>query len=178
MRVFEASGKQGLSQMFEEEEDGVPIAQSASNDGTTGGNVDPGFVEFKPALGGLSQSFEQTQVQRTLSSFRMQHADTHSQHTQDISGSVTSAGGFAALRRGGVAELSLTLETQAAALQPALEVDDHLRAQAAAIFEKEQEYVIQAAQPEVSRPRRELYITENGCASSFSVSTHLIVLLM
>lgn len=79
---------------------------------------------------------------------------------------MTSAGGFAALRREGDAELSLTLEAQAAALQPALEVDDHLRAQAAAIFEKEQEYVIQAAQPAVSRPRRELYITENGCASS------------
>jgi hypothetical protein len=80
MRVFGASGKRGLSQMFEEEEDGVPIPQSG-NDGTTGSNVDPGFVEFKPALGGLSQAFEQTQVRRPLSSFRMQHADTHSQHT-------------------------------------------------------------------------------------------------
>jgi mediator of replication checkpoint protein 1 len=74
-------------------------------------------------------------------------------------------GGLAALRRGADAELSLTFEAQAAALQPALEVDDHLRARAAAIFEKEQEYVLEAAQPAPSRSaRRELYITENGCA--------------
>jgi mediator of replication checkpoint protein 1 len=70
------------------------------------------------------------------------------------------------LRRGTDAELSLTLDAEVAALQPALEVDDNLRARAAAIFEKEQEYVIQAARPESSRrPRRELYITENGCVS-------------
>jgi mediator of replication checkpoint protein 1 len=85
-------------------------------------------------------------------------------------------GGFAALRRGSDAELSLTLDAQAAALQPALEVDDRLLAQAAAIFEKEQEYVIQAAQP--SRPRRELYITENGCVCPFNDPVYPIVLLM
>lgn len=74
-------------------------------------------------------------------------------------------GGLAALRRGADAELSLTFEAQAVALQPALEVDDNLRARAAAIFEKEQEYVIEAAQLAPSRaPRRELYITENGYA--------------
>lgn len=72
-------------------------------------------------------------------------------------------GGLAALRRGVDAELSLTFEAQAAALQPALEVDDHLRARAAAIFEKEQEYVMEAARPAQSGARRELYITENGC---------------
>ncbi|KAN0140226.1 hypothetical protein V8E53_002122 [Lactarius tabidus] len=137
-RVFGASGKRGLSQMFEEEEDGAPIPQG-DNDDAGRGNIDPGLVAFNPALGGLSQAFEQT---------------------QDIAGSGTGVGGFAALRRGSDAELSLTLDAQAAALQPALEVDDRLRAQAAAIFEKEQEYVVQAAQP--SRPRRELYITENG----------------
>ncbi|KAH9059332.1 hypothetical protein EDB87DRAFT_1684730 [Lactarius vividus] len=109
------------------------------NDGATRGDGDPGFVEFKPALGGLSQAFEQTQV------------------------------AFAALRRS-ADELSLTFDAQAAALQPALEVDDRLRAEAAAIFEKEQEYVIQAAQPASSHPRRELYITENGCASPFSIT--------
>lgn len=75
-------------------------------------------------------------------------------------------GGLAALRRGVDAEFSLTFEAQAADLQPALEVDDHLRAQAAAIFEKEQEYVIEAARPAQSLARRELYITENGCAST------------
>ena len=83
-------------------------------------------------------------------------------HVQDASGS--GLGGLAALRRGADAELSLTFEAQAAALQPALEVDDRLRARAAAIFEKEQEYVLEAAQPAPSRARRELYITENGCA--------------
>ncbi|KAH9024774.1 hypothetical protein EDB84DRAFT_1615168 [Lactarius hengduanensis] len=140
VRVFGASGKRGLSQMFEEEEDGAPTPEGG-NDGATRGDGDPGFVEFKPALGSLSQAFEQT---------------------QDIPGSPTgAAGGFAALRRG-ADELSLTFDAQAAALQPALEVDDRLRAEAAAIFEKEQEYVIQAAQPASSRPRRELYITENG----------------
>ncbi|KAF8259454.1 hypothetical protein EI94DRAFT_1751504, partial [Lactarius quietus] len=102
--VFGGSGKRGLSQMFEEEEDGTPTLQG-SNDSATGGNADPGLVEFKPALGGLSQAFEQT---------------------QDISGSGSGAGGFAALRHNGDAELSLTLDAQAAALQPALEVDDRL----------------------------------------------------
>ena len=69
------------------------------------------------------------------------------------------------MRRGADAELSLTFEAQAAALQPALEVNDSLRARAAAIFEKEQEYVLEAAQPAPPRAsRRELYITENGCA--------------
>jgi len=72
-------------------------------------------------------------------------------------------GGLAALRHGADAELSLTFEAQA--LQPALEVDDRLRARAAAIFEKEQEYVLEAAQPAPSRASwRELYITENGYA--------------
>ncbi|KAI9448540.1 hypothetical protein H4582DRAFT_2141813 [Lactarius indigo] len=116
VRVFGESGKRGLSQMFEEEEDSAPAPQGG-DDGATRGDADPGLVEFKPALGGLSQAFEQT---------------------QDIPG------------------LRLC--------QPALEVDDQLRAEAAAIFEKEQEYVIQAAQPASSRPRRELYITENGPA--------------
>jgi mediator of replication checkpoint protein 1 len=72
--------------------------------------------------------------------------------------------GLAPLRRGVDAELSLTFEAQAAALQPALEVDDRLRARAAAIFEKEQEYVLEAAQPAPSRARSEIYITDNGCA--------------
>lgn len=83
-------------------------------------------------------------------------------------------GGLAALRHGASAEFSLTFEAQAAALQPALEVDDRLRAQAVAIFEKEQEYVLEAAQPAPSRTRRELYITENGCAFAliFCIELH------
>ena len=61
-QTYGASGKRGLSQLFEEEEDGAPKPQG-DDDNSTGGNVDPGLVEFKPALGGgLSQAFEQTQV--------------------------------------------------------------------------------------------------------------------
>ena len=81
VRVFGASEKRGLSQMFEEEEDGTMTLQSG-DDGATGGNDDPGFVEFKPALGGLSQAFEQTQVRRPLMLFHVQHANTRSQHTR------------------------------------------------------------------------------------------------
>jgi hypothetical protein len=64
-------------------------------------------------------------------------------------------------------------------LQPALEVDDGLRARAAAIFEKEQEYVIQAAHSAQShRPRRELYITENGCVSTPSLPIPICLVLI
>ena len=76
VRVFGVSGKRGLSQMFEEEEDGASAPQGC-NDGVTQGDVDPGFVEFKPALGGLSQAFEQTQVRRPFSYV----ANNHTQHT-------------------------------------------------------------------------------------------------
>ena len=48
-------------------------------------------------------------------------------------------GGLAVLCHGVNAELSLIFKTQAAALQPALEVDNYLHVQAAVIFEKEQE---------------------------------------
>lgn len=81
---------------------------------------------------------------------------------QDDSGS--GLGSLAALRRDADTELSLTFEAQAAALQPAIDVDDSLCARAAAIFEKEQEYVLEATQPAPPRARRELYITENGCS--------------
>lgn len=139
-------GKRGLSQMFEEEGDGlgsVPalLVQGVDGECAAPGESDAGLMGIKPVLGGLSQAFEET---------------------QDASGSGSRLSGLAALRRGADAELSLTFEAQAAALQPALEVDDRLRARAAAIFEKEQEYVLGAAQPAPSRARRELYITENG----------------
>ncbi|KAH9955546.1 hypothetical protein BC827DRAFT_870099 [Russula dissimulans] len=146
------TGKRGLSQMFEEEADDCPpvpalVIQDGDNDGATLNDADRGLVGFKPVLGGLSQAFEQT---------------------QEASGSGSGIGGLSVLRRGAGAEFSLTFEAQAAALQPALEVDDRLRARAAAIFEKEQEYVIEAAQVAPSRaPRRELYITENGCEFTF-----------
>jgi hypothetical protein len=76
-------------------------------------------------------------------------------------------GGLAALRRGADAELSLTFQAQAAGLQPAL---DRLRARAAAIFEKEQEYVVGAAQYAQSQARQDLYITKNGCAFTLYLS--------
>jgi mediator of replication checkpoint protein 1 len=165
------AGKRGLSQMFEEEEgDGlgsIPalMIQGVDGEPTTPGEMDADLVGLKPVLGGLSQAFEETQVIHMLSPELYMYIlalTTHTLHVQDASGS--GLGGLTALRRGADAELSLTFEAQAAALQPALEVDDRLRARAAAIFEKEQEYVLEAAQPAPSRARRELYITDNGCA--------------
>ena len=174
------AGKRGLSQMFEEEErDGlgsVPalMIQGVDGERASPGEMDAGLVGFKPVLGGLSQAFEQTQVILMLSpelSMYILALTTRTLHVQDASGS--GLGGLAALRRGADAELLLTFEAQAAALQPALEVDDHLRARAAAIFEKEQEYVLEAAQPAPSRARRELYITENGCAFALFIASNL-----
>jgi mediator of replication checkpoint protein 1 len=166
------SGKRGLSQMFEEEEgEGsapVPVVMiqgGGDGEGATSGDVDPGIVGFKPILGGLSQAFEETQVR--IHPLPIYHTGAHNNsylHVQRASG--PGMGGLAALRHGVNTELSLTFEAQAAGLQPALEVDDSLRARAAAIFEKEQEYVMEAAQHAQPRAsRRELYITENGCAS-------------
>jgi mediator of replication checkpoint protein 1 len=79
-RVFGTSGKRGLSQMFEEEEDGAPIPQGG-NDDAARGNIDPGLVAFNPALGGLSQAFEQTQVRP----FHVQLPATRSQHVRRTS---------------------------------------------------------------------------------------------
>jgi mediator of replication checkpoint protein 1 len=79
-RVFGASGKRGLSQMFEEEEDGALVPQG-NKDGATGGDVEPGLVGINPALGGLSQAFEQTQVR----SFHVQLSATRSQHVHRTS---------------------------------------------------------------------------------------------
>jgi hypothetical protein len=73
-------------------------------------------------------------------------------------------GSLAALHLGVDTEFSLTFEAQAAGLQPVLEVDDRRRMRAAAIVEKEQEYVVEAAQPAQSRVQWVLYISENGCA--------------
>jgi len=73
-RVFGTSAKRGLSQMFEEE-DSAAVAQGSNND-TTKGDGDPGLGEFKPALGGLSQAFEETQVCRRLRLIPMLSATT------------------------------------------------------------------------------------------------------
>ena len=76
-------------------------------------------------------------------------------------------GGFTALRRGADTEFSLTFQAKAAGLQPAL---DCLRARAATIFEKEQEYMVGAAQPTQSQAQQDLYITKNGCAFTLYLS--------
>ncbi|KAI6122780.1 hypothetical protein EV401DRAFT_1949860 [Pisolithus croceorrhizus] len=55
-------------------------------------------------------------------------------------------------------ELSLTLDV---GLQPALEVSSTLRHKADMIFEKEQEYVVAAAQKE-QRPKEVLYVNDHG----------------
>ncbi|KAF5369809.1 hypothetical protein D9758_001353 [Tetrapyrgos nigripes] len=52
--------------------------------------------------------------------------------------------------------------TQDVALQPALEVDENLQRRADAIFEKEQEYVVDAANQRPVRTQGTWYITENG----------------
>jgi len=57
-------------------------------------------------------------------------------------------GGLAALHCSADTEFSLTFKAQAAGLQPAL---DHLCVRVAAIFEKEQEYVVGAMQPAQSQ---------------------------
>lgn len=55
-------------------------------------------------------------------------------------------------------ELSLTLDTK---LQPALEVNSQIKRKADAIFEKEQNFVLEEA---VKKPQTKevLYVTENG----------------
>jgi mediator of replication checkpoint protein 1 len=73
MRVFDVAaagtGKRGLSQLFEDEkeENGDANAQRGGGDNGTATQND-GLMGFKPALGSLSEAFEQTQVnaQRTL----------------------------------------------------------------------------------------------------------------
>lgn len=59
-------------------------------------------------------------------------------------------------------EFSLTLDV---GLQPALEVDENIRRQADAIFEKEQEYVIEAAN---RKPKKDptLYVNDDGFGNS------------
>lgn len=56
-------------------------------------------------------------------------------------------------------ELSLTLDV---GLQPALEVSESLRRQADSIFEKEQEYLLEAANKQPKKRKPELYVTDHG----------------
>ena len=82
VRVFGTSGKRGLSQMFEEE-DGAPMPQGCNDNGAARDDADTGFVEFKSALGGLSQAFEQTQVRRPFRFMSLTTAlNTHAGYTR------------------------------------------------------------------------------------------------
>ncbi|KAI0260518.1 hypothetical protein BC834DRAFT_973382 [Gloeopeniophorella convolvens] len=139
--------KRGLSQLFEDE-DGADDNDDAG--------LGPGL---KPVFGGLSQAFEQTQVRAPPRPHRIDDDGAYFGYRR-----APAAGGFAALRRPADAELSLTLEAHAAALQPALDVDAHTRARADALFVREQELLVAAALP-ARAPQRELYITENGYGS-------------
>lgn len=55
-------------------------------------------------------------------------------------------------------ELSLTLDVR---LQPALEVSENVMRQADSIFEKEQEYVLEAATRK-PKQKTELYVNDHG----------------
>lgn len=57
-----------------------------------------------------------------------------------------------------IEELSLTLDV---GFQPALIVDDNLRRQADAIFEKEQAYLVEAANRKPKK-NEELYVNDHG----------------
>lgn len=52
--------------------------------------------------------------------------------------------------------------TQDVDLQPAFEVGDHLKRQADAIFEKEQEYLWEAANRKAETKKQELYVNDHG----------------
>jgi mediator of replication checkpoint protein 1 len=61
-------------------------------------------------------------------------------------------------KSGDLNELSLTLDVR---LQPALEVNEKLRRQADSVFEKEQEYLLEAAR-RVPKQKQELYVNDHG----------------
>ncbi|KAJ7755615.1 hypothetical protein DFH07DRAFT_940774 [Mycena maculata] len=69
-----------------------------------------------------------------------------------------SEAGLFALRQKTVA-LGLTQDVE---LQPAFEVGDHLKRQADAIFEKEQEYLWQVANKKTETKKQELYVDDHG----------------
>uniref|UniRef100_A0A4Y9YD13 DNA replication checkpoint mediator MRC1 domain-containing protein n=1 Tax=Dentipellis fragilis TaxID=205917 RepID=A0A4Y9YD13_9AGAM len=180
-------GKRGLSQFFEDEEgvmdDGKPEEgglQSASESAPAPGPMSPqpaalggGFSQFfasgsapvpaavlqtpsqdpKPvALGGLADVFGPTQTQGPKPIAFGGLADAFDA-TQDISG-------FDSLRKDATEDISLTFTTQQ--LRPALDVDESLKQKAELIFEKEQEYVVEAATRPARSAKPELYINEDG----------------
>jgi mediator of replication checkpoint protein 1 len=54
----------------------------------------------------------------------------------------------------------LTLDV---ALQPALNVSDTQRQKADSIFEKEQDYILEAANVAKAKAKPQLYVDDNGC---------------
>ncbi|KAA1465988.1 hypothetical protein DENSPDRAFT_925513 [Dentipellis sp. KUC8613] len=176
-------GKRGLSQFFDDEEgvvdEGKPGEgglQSASESAPAPGPMSPqpaalggGFSQFfasgsapvlqtpsqdpKPvALGGLADVFGSTQTQDPKPIAFGGLADAFDA-TQDTSG-------FDSLRKNVTEDISLTFTTQQ--LRPALDVDESLKQKAELIFEKEQEYVVEAAIRPARAAKPELYINEDG----------------
>lgn len=132
-------------------------------DSATPSDTDPGLLmEFKPVLSGLSQAFKETWVTYFPQPIYNPSALTFVPHMCKAM-SAPRMGSLAVLRRGADAKFSLMFEARVAGLRPMLEIDKCPRMRAATIFEKEQEYMVEATQPAQSRVRQELYTTENGC---------------
>ncbi|TFY74137.1 hypothetical protein EWM64_g9876, partial [Hericium alpestre] len=161
-----AVGKAGGFSQFFDEDDGA----EQKGDRPQSEKLQSGFSQFfgeeegiagrekdavpQPAAlqGGFSQLFGSGTAAATQGPKPMQLGGLTQafQETQNNSG-------FDSMRK---VDLSLTFKTQ---LQPALDVDESLREKAEQIFEKEQEYLVEAAnRPTKQQQKRELYVNENG----------------
>ncbi|KAI6004135.1 hypothetical protein EDD15DRAFT_2156102 [Pisolithus albus] len=116
-----------------------------------GGNDENDAPGFKPQS--LLLSFAETSVKRSPEARLMPFNAANRGLSQFFS--VT---GLRKVPSPNTNELSLTLDV---GLQPALEVSGTLRRKADMIFEKEQEYVVAAAQKE-QRPKEVLYVNDHG----------------
>ncbi|KAI0069203.1 hypothetical protein BV25DRAFT_115477 [Artomyces pyxidatus] len=138
--------------------------------------LSPAFGKKGKGRAGLSQFFDDdagAEVEGGGFGDVFASGSSPSKQTQNLEGLKMDLGGlsqafeqtqdkisFDVLRRD-TTEFSLTLDAQA--LQPALEVDDHLLQKAAQIFEKEQEYLLDAAQPVAAKKHKpQLYVNDNG----------------
>ena len=163
----------GMSQFFDDEVDAAPAAGPVGSmdsspprpavalQGAFSQMFGSGSVKETPKgvkFGGLADAFDETQARDPTD---------HLSYLDSCSRCVQAGGGFQNLRKDND-DISLTLDTK---LQPALEPDATLLQKADLIFEKEQEYLLQAAQR--APPKKpQLYVTENGFVySSFSMKT-------
>ncbi|THH18016.1 hypothetical protein EW146_g2906, partial [Bondarzewia mesenterica] len=137
----------GLSQFFDNN-DGEGMVAGASDE-----NLDPSSSpKPAPLQHGFSQLFGSGTVQAAQEpqAVKLGGLADAFEETQDKSG-------FDNLRKG-AKDLSLTFDM---VLQPALEVDEKLQEKADSIFEKEQEYLLRAANRPLQK-KAQLYVTENG----------------